>query len=160
MSLRRRGMARLARRNAERRLAVLGCIRLFGLAMKRVFPQKRIVFLFFEPVRSARTFLVPLAHVTRNRFAERFRFRAFEGDNFLGHFRYSFDSCAGVASDSSPSPSLSSSSVKPKSEVTDWRVRDTLFCASHLQWQLTVNFPNGPASPRAFGNGLIDLSHL
>src|SRR5438034_9026561 len=121
MSIRRRGMARLARRNAERRLAVLGCIRLFSLAMKRVFPQKRIVFLFLEPVRRLRALLVPLGHVTRNGFTERFRFRAFEGDNFLGHLRYSFDSCAGVASDSSPSPSLSSSSVKPKIEVTDSR---------------------------------------
>src|SRR2546430_9585358 len=120
-------MARLARRNAERRLAVLGCIRLFGLAMKGVLPQKRIVFLFLEPVRRLRALLVSLGHVTRNRFAERFRFGAFEGDNFLGHRRYSFASCAGVAS-SSPSPSLSSSSVKPKSDVTDWRTRDILFC--------------------------------
>src|ERR1700730_12350974 len=136
MSIRRRGMARLARRNAERRLAVLGCIRLFGLAMKRVFPQERIVFLFLEPVRGARTFFIPLRHVTRNRFAERFRFSAFEGDDFLGHFRYSFDSCAGVASDSSLSPSLSSSSVKPNNDVTDWRTRDILFCFSSCDWHL------------------------
>src|SRR5439155_3168587 len=86
MSIRRLGMARLARRNAERRLAVLGCIRLFGFPVKRVFSQERIVLLFLEPVWGARTFLVPLAHVTRNRFAERFRFGALEGDNFLGHF--------------------------------------------------------------------------
>src|SRR5436190_1501848 len=112
-------MARLARRNAERRLAVLGCIRLLGLAMKRVFPQKRVVFLFLEPVRGARAFLVSRGHVTRSRFAQRFGFGAFEGDNFLGHIRYSFDSGAGVASDSSASPSPPSSSVKPKSEVTD-----------------------------------------
>src|SRR5436190_20130900 len=130
MSIRRRGMARLARRNAERRLAVLGCIRLFGFAMKRVLAQMRVVFLFFEPVWRARTFLVPHGHVTRNRFAERFRFGAFEGDDFLGHVCYSFDSGAGVASDSSASPSFSSSSVKPKSEVTDCRTRDILFCFS------------------------------
>src|SRR2546423_5541102 len=151
-------MARLARRNAERRLAVLGCIRLFGLAMKRVFPQKRIVFLFLEPVWGARTFLVPLAHVTRDRFTERFRFGAFEDDNFLGHFRYSFDSCAGVASVSSPSPSLSSSSVKPKRDVTDWRTRDILFCFSSCDWHSTVKRANGIASRRACGIGLPDIS--
>src|SRR5437870_5670556 len=120
ISILRRGMARLARRNAERRLAVLGCIRLFGLAMKRVFPQKRIVFLFLEPVRRLRAFFVPRGHVTRDRFAERFRFGALKDDNFLRHVHYSFDSGAGAASDSSASPSPSSS-VKPKSEVTDWR---------------------------------------
>ena len=47
--------------------------------------QKRIIFLFFEPVRRARTFFVPRAHVTRNRLAQRFRFRAFERDDFLRH---------------------------------------------------------------------------
>src|SRR6202162_2707888 len=94
MSIRRRAMARLARRNAERRLAVFGCIRLFGCAMKRVFPQKWIVFLFLEPVRRARTLFVPRGHVTRSRFAQRFRFGALEGDNFLSHVRYSFDSGA------------------------------------------------------------------
>src|SRR5437016_9981623 len=129
MSIRRRGMARLARRNAERRLAVLGCIRLFGFAVKRVLAQKWVVFLFLEPVRCARTFLVPRGHVTRDRFAERFRFGALEGDNFLRHVRYSFDSGVGAASDSSASPSPSSS-VKPKSDVTDWRTRDILFCFS------------------------------
>src|SRR5207302_8707039 len=113
MSIRRRGMARFARRNAERRLAVLGCIRLLCFAMKRVLPQKRVVFLFLEPVRRLRALLVPRAHVTRNRFAERFRFGALEGDNFLGHVGYSFDSGAGVASVSSASPSPSSS-VEPK----------------------------------------------
>src|SRR5205085_5892157 len=159
MSIRRRGMARLARRKAERRLAVLGCIRLFSFAVKRVFPQKRIVFLFLEPVRRLRTLLVPLGHVTRDRFSERFRFGAFEGDNFLGHFRYSFDSGAGVASDSSASPSLSSSSVKPKRDVTDWRVRDILFCFSSCDWHSTVKRANGIASKRACGSGLFDISH-
>src|SRR5438270_4767474 len=120
MSIRRLGMARLARRNAERRLAVLGCIwKLFGFAMKCMLAQKRIVFLFLEPVRRAGAFLVPRGRVTRNRFAESFCFSALEGDNLLRHVRYSFDSGAGVASDSSASPSPPSSSVKPKSEVTD-----------------------------------------
>src|SRR5436190_925352 len=98
--------------------------------MKRVLPQMRVVFLFLEPVRGARTFLVPRAHVTRDRFAERFGFGAFEGDNFLRHIRYSFDSGAGVASDSSASPSPPSSSVKPNNDVTDWRTRDCLLCFS------------------------------
>src|SRR4029077_2054594 len=146
MSIRRRGMARLARRNAERRLAVLGCIRLLGFAMKRVLAQMRVVFLFLEPVRRARTLLVPRSHVTRHRFAQRFRFGAFEGDNFLGHLRYSFDSGAGVASDSSASPSPPSSSVKPKSEVTDCRTRDCLLCFSSCDWHSTVNRANGIAS--------------
>src|ERR1044072_479273 len=86
MSIRRRGMARLARRNAERRLAVFGCIRLLSLAVKRVLAQMRIVFLFLESALGARTFLVPRGHVTRNRLAQRFRFGALEGDNFLRHF--------------------------------------------------------------------------
>src|SRR5262249_93116 len=137
MSIRRRGIARLARRNAERRLAVLGCIRLLGLAMKRVFAQMRIVFLFLEPPLRARTFLVPRCHVTRNGFAQRSRFGTLEGDNFLRHVRYSFDSGAGVASDSSASPSPSSS-VKPKSEVTDCRTRDCLLCFSSCDWHSTV----------------------
>src|SRR5207253_11260070 len=127
--------------------------------MKRVLPQKRIVFLFLEPVRRARTFFVPLAHVTRNRFAERFRFGAFEDDNFLRHLRYSFGSWTGAAS-SSPSPSPPSSSVKPKSEVTDWRTRDILFCFSSCDWHSTVNRANGIASRRACGIGLPDISQI
>src|SRR5262245_24806123 len=98
--------------------------------MKRVLPQMRIVFLFLEPVRGARTFFVSRAHVARNRFTQRSGFGALEGDNFLGHVGYSFDSCAGVASDSSASPSPPSSSVNPNSDVTDWRVREALFCFS------------------------------
>ena len=35
-------------------------------------------------------FLFRVRHVTRSRFAERFRFGAFESDDFLGHIRYSF----------------------------------------------------------------------
>src|SRR5438132_5691276 len=159
MSIRRRGMARLARRNAERRLAVLGCIgKLFGFAMKRVLSQKRIVFLFLEPVRRARTFLVPRRHVARDRFAERFRFGAFENDNFLCHRCYSLDSAAGAASSSSPSPP--SSSVKPKSDVTDCRTREALFCFSSCDWHSTVNRANGIASRRACGIGLPDISQI
>src|ERR1044072_8686004 len=82
MSIRRRGMARLARRNAERRLAVFGCIRLLSLAVKRVLAQMRIVFLFLESALGARTFLVPRGHVTRNRRAERLPLGGLEGGNF------------------------------------------------------------------------------
>src|SRR3989475_2968869 len=126
--------------------------------MKRVLSQKRIVFLFLEPVRRARAFFIPLGHVTRNRFAERFRFGAFESDNFLCHRRYSFDSAAGAASSSSPSPP--SSSVKPKSEVTDCRTREALFCFSSCDWHSTVNRANGIASRRACGIGLPDISQI
>ena len=66
---------------------------LLGFAMKRVFAQKRIVFLFLEAVRSARAFLVPPSHVARNRFTKRLRFSAFQGNDLLRHklffrFRY------------------------------------------------------------------------
>src|SRR5204863_219988 len=69
--------------------AALGGFRLHGwlsrLAMERVPLQKRIVFLFLEPVRCARALLVARRHVTGNRLAERLRFRAFERDDFLRH---------------------------------------------------------------------------
>ncbi len=47
--------------------------------------QEWIIFLFLEPVRRPRAFLIARAHVARNRFAESFRFRAFESNDFLGH---------------------------------------------------------------------------
>src|SRR5947209_5927858 len=156
--MRRLGMVRLARRNAERRLAVFGCMnRLFGFAMKRVLPQMRVVFLFLEPVRGPRAFFVPARHVTRRGFAERFRFGAFEGDNFLGHV-YSLDSGAGAASDSSASVSPPSSSVKPNNEVTDCRTREALLCFSSCDWHSTVKRANGIASNRACGIGFPDIS--
>ena len=43
--------------------------KLLSFAMKRVLSQKRIVFLFLEPVRRARTFFVARGHVARRRFA-------------------------------------------------------------------------------------------
>src|SRR5205807_5750128 len=97
--MRRRGMVRLARRKAERRLAVLGCMRSAGLAMKRMFFQKRIVFLLFQPVRRAWALLVSRGHVTRNRFAQSFSLSAFQCDNLLRHI-YSF-SAAGAGCSSS-----------------------------------------------------------
>jgi hypothetical protein len=53
--------------------------------MKSVPLQERIVFLLFQPIWRARTFLVPGAHVARDRLAERFGFGAFESNYFLGH---------------------------------------------------------------------------
>src|ERR1043166_3096853 len=93
--------------------------------MERVPAQKRIVFFLLEPVRCPWALLVARGHVTRNRFAQGFRFGALENDNFLRHKidNYSLLS-TGAAASSSVSLSLPSSSVKPKSEVTDWRTRD------------------------------------
>src|SRR5215471_4815428 len=86
MSIRRRGMGRFARRNAERRFGVFGCITgLFGLAMQCAPPQKRIVFFLLQSVRRARTFLVTSRHVTRRRLSKRLSLRAFKSDNLLRH---------------------------------------------------------------------------
>jgi hypothetical protein len=89
---------------------------LLGFAVQCMSPQKWIVFLFLEPVRSARAFLVSRRHVTRDRLTESFGLGAFKCDNFLRHSRHSFVS-VGVTSSSSVSPP--SSSVKPNKEVTD-----------------------------------------
>src|SRR5262249_43345412 len=122
-------MVRFARRKAERRLAVFGCI-LLGFPVQGVPFQKRIVFLFLEPLRGAWAFLVARGHVTRNRCACSFSFSAFEGDDFLWHTGYSLVS----TTVSSSSPSRASSSVNPKSEVTDWRTREALLCFSSCDW--------------------------
>src|SRR6266571_6569165 len=124
--------------------------------MERVPFQKWIVLLLFEPVGRARTLLVPRGHVTRDRFVQRFCLGAFESDNFLRHLDSSFVS-AGVAFSSSASPR--SSSVKPKSEVTDWRTREALFCFSSWVWHSTVKRANGIASRRACGMRFPDISH-
>jgi hypothetical protein len=87
MSIRRRGMARFARRNAERRLGVLGCTGgLLRFPMESMPLQEWIVFLLLEPIGRARAFLVSRGHVTRRRLAERFRLGAFQSNNFLRHF--------------------------------------------------------------------------
>src|SRR5438034_5838514 len=87
MSIRRRGMVRFARRNAERRLGVLGCIgSLLRFAMERMPLQEWIVLLFLEPIGRTRAFLVSRSHVARSRLAESFRFGAFPSHNFLRHF--------------------------------------------------------------------------
>src|SRR5438094_6327097 len=119
--------------------------------------QKWIVLLLFKAIRSPRAFLVPRGHVTRDWFAQRFCLGAFESDNFLRHSDYSFVS-AGAASSSSASPR--SSSVKPNSEVTDWRTREALFCFSSCDWHWTVKRANWIASSRAWGMGLHYIWHL
>lgn len=48
--------------------------------------EKRIVFLFLEPIGRAGAFLVSRGHVTRRRLVERFRLGAFQSNNFLRHF--------------------------------------------------------------------------
>src|SRR5450432_1297111 len=153
--MRRRGIVRLARRKAERRLAVFGCI-LSGLPVECVPLHERIVFFLFQPIRRPRAFLVAGRHITRSRHAGGLRFGAFESNDFLGHVRYSLAS--GVASSSSPS--RASSSVRPKSEVTDWRTREALLCFSSCDWHSTVKRANGIASSRAREIGLPDISHL
>ena len=87
MSIRRRGMVRFARRNAERRLGVLGCTgSLLCFPMESMPLQEWIVFLFLKPIGRARAFLVSRGHVTRRRLVERFRLGAFQSNNFLRHF--------------------------------------------------------------------------
>src|SRR4030095_5917831 len=124
--------------------------------MKRVPLHEGIIFFLFEPVRRPRTFLVPRRHVSRNGRASGFRFRALEGDDFLGHVRYSLVSATG----SSSSLSRASSSVRPKSEVTDWRTREALLCFSSCDWHSTVKRANGTASSRARRIGMPDISHF
>src|SRR5215212_8245284 len=156
MSMRRRGMVRLARRKAERRLAVFGCMKkLAGFAMQGMPFHERVILFFLEPIRRARALLISRAHVARSGHAGGLRFRAFQGDDFLCH-NYSFESSVLLTSSSSPSPP--SSSVRPKSEVTDCRTRDALFCFSSCDWHSTVNRANGIASSRACEIGLPDIS--
>ncbi len=54
--------------------------------MKGMASQERIVFFLFQPVRSARTFLIARRHVARGRLTERFRLGAFKRDDFLRHY--------------------------------------------------------------------------
>src|SRR5260370_37023342 len=97
--------------------------------------QKWIVFLFVEPVGRARTFLVPCSHIARRRFTKRFRLGALKRDNFLRHFCYSFTSAGAVSSSSASPPS---SSVSPKSDVTDWLTRKALLCFPRCDCHSTV----------------------
>src|SRR5207248_9641723 len=155
-------MLRLARRKAERRLAVFGCIRSTDLPVKGMFFQKRIVFFLLQPVWRPGALLVPARHVARRRFTQRFCLGAFQCDDFLRHNFvvkcYSFSAVG--AGCSSSSVSGASSSVKPKSEVTDCRTREALLCFSNCDWHSTVKRANGIASSRARGICLPDISQM
>src|SRR5207248_7168096 len=109
-----------------------------------------------------RAFFVPGRHVARRRFTQRLSLGAFEGDDFLRHNlvakRYSFSAVG--AGCSSSSVSGASSSVKPKSEVTDCRTREALLCFSNCDWHSTVKRANGIASSRARGICLPDISQM
>src|SRR6266404_5063642 len=120
-------MVRLARRKAERRFAVFGCIRLACLAVESPPFQERIVFFLFQSIGRARALLIPRTHIARDRLAQRLGLGAFESNDLLRH-RYSF-SATGAGSSSSVSGA--SSSVKPNSDVTDCRTRDCLLCFSN-----------------------------
>ena len=113
---------------------------LLGLAMKRVTAEERIVFFLLQTSRSVWALFVTGGHVTGSGFAFGFRLSAFESDDVLGHGGRGLYASYSLVStvDSSSSVSLPSSSVRPKSEVTDWRTRVILFCFSRLDWQSTV----------------------
>src|SRR2546423_14524309 len=124
--------------------------------MKRMPLHKGVVFLFLEPIRRARALFISAAHVTRSWLARSLRFGAFERDDFLRH-DYSLVSSGFASSSSASAPS---SSVNPKSDVTDCRTRDALFCFSSCDWHSTVNRANGIASSRAWEIGLPDISQM
>src|SRR3982751_2177343 len=86
MSMRRRGIGRLCRRKAERRLGVLGWdMGLLGLAVQRAPFQIRVVLFFLQPIRSVGTLFVARGNVTGDRFAFGFRLGAFQDDEIAGH---------------------------------------------------------------------------
>src|SRR4051812_28171858 len=86
MSMRRRGIGRLCRRKAERRLGVLGWdMGLLRLAVQGAPFQKGVVLLFLQPVRSVGALLVAAGNVTGRRFAFGFRLGAFQDDEIAGH---------------------------------------------------------------------------
>src|SRR6476661_8449311 len=84
ISMRRRGITRLARRKFDLRLAFFGSIYLLHLPMKSASAQKRIVLLLFQPPRCVQAFFVARADVTGNRFTLRLRLRAFKSDDSRG----------------------------------------------------------------------------
>ena len=155
MSMRRRGIMRLARRKAERRLGVLGSMESgsAGFPMERVTLQERVVFFLFQPVRRVGTFFIARGGVARWWFAFGFCLGAFQRDNFLWHDGMVWVKWSGgrmgecirkstpyslLSKDGSSSSDSPSSSERPKSEVTDWRAREPRFCFSSCAWHSTV----------------------
>src|SRR5580693_811560 len=133
ISIRRRGMARFARRKFDRRLAVFGSIILLYFAMQCMAPQERVVFFLFEPSWGVQALFVTGGDIARNRFSLGLGLGAFQ-DNDVSRHNYSLFSEAG----SSSSPSPPSSSVNPKSEVTGCRMRVAFLCFSIVVWHSTV----------------------
>ena len=74
ISIRRRGIVRFARRNAERRAGVFGCMRelawgLLGFPMERTPAQGGVVLELFQTVRRVWALFVARGDVARDRFA-------------------------------------------------------------------------------------------
>src|SRR5580693_4602111 len=145
ISIRRRGMARFARRKFDRRLAVFGSIILLYFAMQCMAPQERVVFFLFEPSWGVQALFVTGGDIARNRFSLGLGLGAFQ-DNDVSRHNYSLFSEVG-----------SSSSVNPKSEVTGCRMRVAFLCFSIVVWHSTVKRANGIASSRACGIAFPDI---
>ena len=85
ISMRRRGMIRLARRKFDLRLAVFGSMVLLHLPVKGAAAQERIVFLLLQATWCIEAFFVTRSHVTGNRLAFRFGLCALNSDDIPGH---------------------------------------------------------------------------
>jgi hypothetical protein len=133
ISMRRLGIARLARRKFDRRLAVFGSIKLLYFAMERVASEERVIFFLFQAAWSVGAFFISGGDIARDRFALGSGLGALE-DNDVSRHNYSLLSDTG----SSSSPSPPSSSVNPNSEVTGCRIRVAFFCFSISVWHSTV----------------------
>jgi hypothetical protein len=133
ISMRRRGIARFARRKFDRRLAVFGSIVLLYFTMQRVASEEGIIFFLFQPAWGIGAFLIAGGDITGDRLTLGFGLGALEDNDVSGH-NYSLLSDAG----SSSSPSLPSSSVNPNNEVTGCRMRVAFFCFSINVWHSTV----------------------
>src|ERR1700738_564178 len=94
ISIRRRGMARFARRKFDRRLAVFGSIILLYFAMQCMAPQERVVFFLFEPSWGVQALFVTGGDIARNRFSLGLGLGAFQ-DNDVSRHNYSLFSEAG-----------------------------------------------------------------
>src|SRR6267378_5984243 len=111
ISIRRRGIARLARRKFDRRLAVFGSMMLFYFPMQGVASEVRIIFFLFQPARGIEAFFIASGDITGDRFTLGSGLGALEDNDVSGH-NYSFYSLLSDAGSSS-SPSPPSSSVSP-----------------------------------------------
>src|SRR5437764_535107 len=158
MSMRRRGIGRLARRKAERRLGVLGCIGYYFVSRCKVWRRKNGLYFFFSSRFGVRgLFLFRVVMYRETGLPSAFASVHSRITISCGIWDHSFAS-VGAASSSSVSPP--SSSVSPNKEVTDWRIREALLCFSNCDWHSTVKRAKGIASSRARGICLPDISHF